>query len=296
VQWNGTALNTTFVGATQLNADVPANLAAGAGTASIIAVNPGGAASAAVKLPITASAPVVTPGGVVPLYSSASVIQAGSWISIYGSGLANGTYIWKGEYPTTLGGTSVKINNKAAFLWSASPTQINLQAPNDTTTGVVNVVVTSPSGSTTSTVTLAAYGPSFSLLPASPYAAAVVLTPGGSGAFGGGTYDLAGPVGQFAFATRPVRAGETMELFGVGFGATNPAVPAGKAYAGAAPTSNVVTIKIGGVAAKVLFAGMTNSGVYQFNVMVPPVESGDQSLVATVGGAQTPSGVLVTVQ
>lgn len=296
VQWNGAALTTTYVSSSQLTADVPANLAAGTGTASIVAINPGGAASTAAKLAITAAAPAVTPGGVVPLYSSTSVIQPGSWISIYGSGLGNGTYTWTGNFPTTLGGTSVKIDNKSAYLWSVSATQINLQAPNDTATGTVNVVVTTASGSVTSTVTLAPFGPSFSLLPASNYAAAVILTPDGSGAYGGGTYDLAGPSGNFSFSTRSVRPGETMELFGVGFGPTTPAVPAGKAFAGAAPTTNPVSITIGGVTARVLFAGLTASGVFQMNVVVPATASGDQPLLATVGGVETPSSVMVTVQ
>ena len=295
IQWNGTALQTTYVSSTQLTAAVPANMAAGTGTASIVASNGSGQASVAVKLPITAALPAMTAGGVVPIYSSSPVIQPGSWVSIYGTGLANGTYVWTGNFPTTLGGTSVKINNKAAYLWSVSPTQINLQAPTDSTTGVVNVVVTTAAGSTTSTVTLAPYGPSLSLLPASNYAAGVILT-NGTGAFGGGSYDLIGPTGAFSFSTRPVKAGETVELFGVGFGPTTPAVPAGKAYTGAAPTASQVTVTIGGVQAQVLFSGITEAGVYQLNIIMPQVPSGDQPLIATVSGNSTPTNVLITAQ
>ena len=296
VEWNGTALPTTFVSATQLTVAVPANLAAGSGTAAIVVADPGGLTSIAVKLPITAVAPVVTANGVVPIYSSVSTIQAGSWVSIYGTGLASGTAVWTGNFPTSLGGTTVTIDNKQAFLWSVSPTQINLQAPNDTATGPVNVVVTTASGTVTSTVNLAAYGPSFSLLPGSSYAAGVILTPGGTGAYGSGTYDLSGPANFFTFNTRPVKPGETLELFGVGFGPTKPAVPAGKAYTGAAPTTGTVAVTIGGVAAKVLFSGITEAGVYQFNVTVPNAKSGDQPLIATVAGVSTPSGVLLTIQ
>ena len=296
VNWNGTALTTTYVSGTQLTADVPANTAVGTGTASITAVNPGPLPSAVAKLPITAAMPAVTTGGIVPVYSSTAVIQPGSWVSIYGTGLASATAVWTGNFPTTLAGTSVKIDNKLAYLWSVSPTQINLQAPNDTATGTVNVVVTTASGSTTSTVTLAAYGPSFSLLPASNYAASVILTPSGTGAYGGGAYDLAGPAGLFTFTTRPVKPGELLELFGVGFGPTNPAVPAGKAFTGAAPTTDIVSVTIGGVAARVLFSGITEAGVYQFNVTVPQVSVGDQPLLATVAGVSTPSNVLITVQ
>ncbi len=296
VQWNGTALITTFVSSSELTAAVPPNLAVGALTASIVAMNPGGVPSVAAKLSITVAQPAVTQGGVVPLYSSTPIIQSGSWISIYGTGLANGTYTWTGNYPTTLGGTSVKIDNKPAYLWLVSPTQINLQAPDDSATGIVNVVVTTPAGTTTSTVTLAPYGPSFSLLPASNYAAAVILTPDGSGAYGGGSYDLAGPVGQFAFSTRPAKAGETVEFYGVGFGPTSPVVAAGKAYTGSAPTTNPVTVTIGGATAKVLFAGITESGVYQLNVVMPSVASGVQTLVATAGGVSTPANVLIAAQ
>jgi uncharacterized protein (TIGR03437 family) len=93
-----------------------------------------------------------------------------------------------------------------------------------------------------------------------------------------------------------VKPGEILELFGVGFGPTNPAVPAGKAFTGAAPTTNTVSVTIGGVAAKVLFSGITEAGVYQLNVTVPQVGSGDQPLLATVAGVSTPSNVLITVQ
>ena len=171
-----------------------------------------------------------------------------------------------------------------------------MQAPADSATGTVNVVVTTASGSSTSTVTLAPYGPSFSLLPASNYPASLILTPSGSGAYGGGTYDLAGPSGFFSFTTRPVQAGEILVLFGVGFGPTNPAVPPGKTYSGSAPTTNTVSVTIGGATAKVLFSGITEAGVYQLNVIVPQVSSGDQPLLATVAGVSTPSNVVVTVQ
>ena len=92
------------------------------------------------------------------------MIQAGSWISIYGSYLANGTYLWNGDFPMSLGSTSVTIDGKQAYLSFVSPTQINAQATDDTATGPVTVVVTTPFGTARGTVTLAPYGPAFSLL------------------------------------------------------------------------------------------------------------------------------------
>jgi hypothetical protein len=100
--------------------------------------------------PIEANAPNITPGGIVPIYSSANTIQPGSCISIFGTNLAAAPATWTGNFPTSLGNTSVTIDGQAAYLWYVSPTQINLQAPDDTATGTVNVVVTTASGSVTS--------------------------------------------------------------------------------------------------------------------------------------------------
>jgi uncharacterized protein (TIGR03437 family) len=225
------------------------------------------------------------------------VVQPGSWASIYGSNLASGTAIWNNDFPMSLGGTSVTIDNKPAFLWYVSPTQINLQVPDDTAAGTVSVAVTTGSGTATSTVTLAAYGPSFSLLSDAKHAVAEIATPTGTGAYGGGTYDLLGPSSTFSYSTRPVKAGETLVLYGVGFGPTSPRVPAGQAFTGSAPTTNPVTVTIGGVPANVVYSGITMAGLYQINLIVPPgTGSGDQALVAAVNGVQTPAGPVVTVQ
>ena len=111
-----------------------------------------------------------------------------------------------------------------------------------------------------------------------------------------GTYDLVGPSGAFPFNTRPVRPGETLILYGVGFGPASPRVPAGRAFSGAATADDTVTITIGGVQATILFAGITEAGLYQFNLSVPVTGSGDQPLEAYIDGVRTPQGPVVTVQ
>jgi uncharacterized protein (TIGR03437 family) len=148
-----------------------------------------------------------------------------------------------------------------------------------------------------SSVTLSPYGPSFSLLGDGKHVAGEIATTDGSGVYGGGTYDLLGPTDTFSFNTRPVHPGETLILYGVGFGPTTPHVPAGQIFSGAAPTATPVTITIGGAHANVVFAGITGAGLYQFNLIVPPITgSGDQALEASANGVQTPPGPLVVVQ
>ncbi len=253
--------------------------------------------SSAWNFTIVTGPPAISPGGVVPVDSPVNTIQAGEWVSIYGTNLASATAAWSGDFPTSLGGTSVTIDGKAAYLSYVSPTQINLQAPDDTTTGSVSVVVTSANGTSTSTVTLAQFAPSFLLLD-SKHVTGIILRSDGSGAYGGGTYDMIGPTGSsLGYATVAAKAGDTVELFAVGLGPTSPAVPAGQAFSGAAPTTNAVNLLINNVGVTPAFAGLSEAGLYQINLTVPAgLGTGDVSLVATVGGVQTPPNVLISLQ
>ncbi len=276
----------------------------GAGSVNLtVAPNPGVARSgvltiADVLIPVAQPglAPSIAANGVVALDSATSVIQPGSLASIFGSNLATGTFFTNGALPTDLGNVTVTVDGKLAYLVFVSPSQINFQAPDDTVTGPVNVVVTNALGTATSTVTLSAYAPSFMLFD-SRYAAAVIPTPNGSGYYANGSYDLAGPAGHFSFNTRPAKPGEVVELYGVGFGPTNPPIESGIGFGFAAPTVSPVAVTIGGVAATVQFSGLVSPGLYQLNVVVPSgLVSGDQVVQASVGGASTSGATYLTVQ
>jgi uncharacterized protein (TIGR03437 family) len=241
--------------------------------------------------------PSIIAGGVVPVSSSSTTIQPGEWVSIYGTNLAGATTIWNGDFPTLLGGASVLINGKSAYLSFVSPTQINLQAPDDTTIGVVPVVVTTAGGSAVSSVTLAKLAPSFLLLD-TIHVTGIILRSDGSGAYGAGTYDLIGPTGtSLGFPTVAAKAGDSVELFGVGFGPTSPVVPAGQAFSGAAATTNPVTLLINNVSVTPEFAGLSEAGVIQINLSVPAgLGTGDVPFVALVGGNETQRSVVISLQ
>ncbi len=244
-----------------------------------------------------AAAPSITSGGIVPVYSTVNTIQPGEWVSIYGTNLASSTVSWNGNFPTSLGGTSVMIDGKPAYLWFVSPTQINLQPPDDTTTGSVPVAITTTGGTFTSTVTLAEFAPSFLLLD-SKHVTGIITTPDGSGAYGGGTYDIVGPTGDsLGYATVAAKAGDNVSLYAVGLGPTNPVVPAGQVFSGAAPTTYSVNLLINGQKVIPTFAGLSEAGLYQINLTVPAgLGTGDVPLVAAVDGIQTPSGVVISLQ
>jgi uncharacterized protein (TIGR03437 family) len=148
-------------------------------------------------------------------------------------------------------------------------------------------------GTALSTVTLARFAPSFNLLDGR-HVAGIILRSDGSGAYGGGTYDIVGPTGSsLGYATVAAKAGDIVEIFGVGFGPTNPTVPPGAPFTGAAPTATPVTFSINNVSVAPSFAGETSAGLYQFTIKIPPgLGTGDVALQASVGGAQTPTVVI----
>jgi uncharacterized protein (TIGR03437 family) len=252
-----------------------------------------------VQLTITAgSAPSIKQNGIVPAFSSATTVQTGEWISIYGDNLGTGTFNWNGDFPQSLGGTSVKIDGKPGYLSYVSSTQINVQVPDDSGGGTIPVVVDTPNGSATSTVTLGPFAPALSLLGDAKHAAGIIFRTDGSGTYGGGVYDIIGPNGSsLGFKTVAAKAGDFVELFGVGFGPTTPGVPAGHAFSGAAQTNSNVTLMINNVAMTVQFQGLSGAGLYQFNFVLPAgLGTGDVAVQAIVGGVQTQTNVVIALQ
>jgi uncharacterized protein (TIGR03437 family) len=95
----------------------------------------------------------------------------------------------------------------------------------------------------------------------------------------------------------PAKPGETILLYGTGFGPTNPPLPTAQLVTTPEPLpANAVAITIGGVAATASFAGLVSPGLYQFNVSVPNLPNGDAAVLATIGGVATETGVSVTVR
>ena len=251
--------------------------------------------------------PVISDNGVVNGASFNAPIEAGSWVTIQGSNLTSaancdavnnpqpGCRTWTGDdfangTPTSLDGVSVSIGGKPAYVYYISPTQINVQAP-DIGTGNVAVTVTNSNGASNSVSVLAdTFAPAFFLT--GKYAIATHQD---------GT--LVAPSGMFT-GSSPAKKGETVTLWGTGFGAVSPSVPAGQSPAQALGSSiayatSPPSISIGGVNATVVAAGLNPSalGLYQIAVTIPDAApSGDQAIVATAGGKSSPGSVLFSVQ
>lgn len=239
----------------------------------------------------TTAQPAIT--AVVNGASFTAPISSGSWITIQGGSLSTITRSWNSSdfsgnnLPTQLDGVSVTVNGVAAYPYYISPTQLNVLAPDGVVAGPVQVQVTNPQGtSNVFTVNAGAATPAF-FVDGTKYVAAQHANGG-----------AVGPAAQVSGGDfTPALPGETIQLFGTGFGPMNPFSPAGQTLAAAAPLANTVTVTIGGQPAVVMYAGVVGNGLDQLNVVVPQgLPNGDASIVATVNGVSTQSGLTITVQ
>jgi len=98
-------------------------------------------------------------------------------------------------------------------------------------------------------------------------------------------------VGALAGVTsRPAKAGDAVELYGMGVEPTNPPWPDGSTFERDNPAQdlNAFQLTIGGVPCPLLYAGMVEPGLFQINNTVPVgVPRGHQQVAVAMSG--TPS-------
>jgi uncharacterized protein (TIGR03437 family) len=166
-----------------------------------------------------------------------------------------------------------------------SPGQLNVQVPDDTTTGAVQVVVTAPGGTATATATMQTVCPGLFMYDATNVAAQHV------------GYSIVAPAGLYPGST-PARPGEVIILYATGFGPTLPPTPSGQIVPSAPVVDlSAIAMTIGGRPAQVQWAGIVGAGLWQLNVQVPAdVPAGNAAVVAQIGGKSTQSGASIAIQ
>jgi uncharacterized protein (TIGR03118 family) len=262
------------------------------GDANAIYFTAGGASQNHGLLGSIQAAPVITASSVGNAADTASGIASNTFIGIYGANLSPVTRSWAATdfsgtaLPKSLGGVSVTVNNKPAYVAYISPKQVNVLTPVDTTTGPVNVVVTNNGlVSGAASVTMNAFSPAFFLLKDGKSIAAVHASGG-----------LVGAATLYANLSTPAQPGETIALFGTGFGTTNPAIADGQIVSVPANLVTMPSITFGGVTAQIAYGALVGAGVYQFNVMVPAsLPDGDTVVTAQVGSSTSASNAIITV-
>jgi uncharacterized protein (TIGR03437 family) len=223
--------------------------------------------------------------------SGAPSIAPNTWVGIDGIKLAPDTRTWQspdfvnGKLPTALDAVSVTVNGKPAFVYYISPTQVNVLTPPDAMSGSAPVVVTvNGTVSTAFNAQAQSASPSFFLLNGGPNVAAVHAD--GS---------LIGPAALYPGASTPAKPGETVLIYGNGFGPTVPAVVSGSA-AQSGSLAPLPMFTIGGVPATVQFAGLVYPGEFHFNVVIPSsLGNGAQPILATYNGLSTQASASIAV-
>jgi uncharacterized protein (TIGR03437 family) len=200
-------------------------------------------------------------------------VALGGWIEIYGSYLAGDSRLWAGSdfnginAPTSLDGTSVTIGGVPAFIDYISPGQINAQVPTNLGTGAQNVVVKTAAGTSAPfTVTVNPEEPGL-LAPAAFVIKSLSYV---AATFADGTFVL--PPGAITGLTsRRAQSGDTITLYGVGFGPVSPSIPAGQTVEQANALALPLHVFVDGREAAVSFAGLAPNtiGLYQINMTVP---------------------------
>jgi len=256
---------------------------------------------------------LLTPAPVVPQVNAAGVITAGSfgasasvapgsWIEIYGTNLAGDTRSWGSadfngsNAPTSLDFVSVTVGGQPAYVAYISPGQVNVQVPSNVSAGTQPLVLTTEWG--TSTTYNLTVGPTPGIFAPS------ILNVGGkqyAGALLANTSTWVLPTGAVSGLTsQPASPGAIITLYGVGFGTTNPAVPAGQLVSSTQLTSLTSPLQVlfGTTPATLQYQGLAPGyvGLYQFNIVVPTVAAGSAvPLIFMQGGNMLPQTLYTAV-
>jgi len=238
------------------------------------------------SLAVTGSAtnlPVIT--AVSNAASGQPALAANTWVSIYGSNFAPAGFtddwsksIVNGNLPPALDGVSVTIGGVAAYVSYLSGSQINVLTGNIGSGSLSTVVTTAAGSGAPASGTAQQASPAFF-----PW-------PGGQPVATHADYSLAVKNGTFVGAvTAPAQPGETIILWGTGFGPTTPTAPTGAEVPSSQlySTANAVTVTIGGLPASVYATVLAPgfAGLFEVIVTVPAsLANGDYPLIATVSG------------
>ena len=255
------------------------------------------------------SLPTIQAGGVISAsaYGAFPAIAPGSWIEIYGSNLAAGTANWTLQNgvsclacigPASVDGTTVTIGGLSAVIDYVSPGQVNAQVPPGLSGGSLPLIVATAAGqSAPYTVTVNAteaglWAPAMFLVGGKQYVGAQLSD---------GSWAL--PAGAVpGIATRPANPGETVVIYGVGFGPVTPssANPAGELVTGLNSLVTPLSIFFGPAQATTpSYYGLTPGfiGLYQFNVVVPNVAANAaEPLSFVLGSANGLQTLYIAVQ
>jgi uncharacterized protein (TIGR03437 family) len=99
-------------------------------------------------------------------------------------------------------------------------------------------------------------------------------------------------------SSRRARPGETITLYGVGFGPVTPNIQPGQITQQLNALAAPYVVRFGGTEGTVTYAGLAPNfvGLYQFNVVVPAIAAGDSvPLTFSLGGVSSTQSLSIAV-
>ncbi len=300
VTGQATPLKTTFISATTMLADLPGTMIATAGTLPVVVTNPAPGGDSTASNFTVSSTPVVQ--AVVSAASyAANAVSPGELVTLFGYGIgpstAAGMTVVSGYAATSVQGTTVDIDGKAAPIVYLSRDQITVQVPYTVTLGASKTVsVNNNSVIATGTVATASAAPGVFTLDGSGIGQAAALTFSQSS----GLYAVNG-------APAPARIGDIVILYLTGEGDYATSITPRTGYIVPSTLtplpqlSPVPTVTIGGAAAVVQYAGPMVGGILgllQINAVVPDTSTKGAAVPVTVdiGGNTSQTGVTLVVK
>ena len=218
-----------------------------------------------------------------------STAAPGSYVEIFGTGFSGTTREWAtkdfadGAAPTTVDDVSVTVNGRPAYISYISPTQINAQIPGDVPDGSTVPVVVTYKGNSSQAVRLPLRSASAGLLAPPLFKIGdkqYVVAFRGSDWIGNGSIP--------GLTTKPARPGDTLTLYGIGFGAVAGGTPiAGQVVPANTPITTPIEFSFGDSLAKIEAALLVKDavGLYKFDIVVPGgLPTGDVELKVKFNG------------
>ncbi len=255
------------------------------------------------------------PGGIITQVKTAyglPQVAFNTWLEIHGKNLvppdtpstgvdwSDAPDFANGQMPTKLGPISVVMSGLSAYVYwycsaatnpNCADDQINVLAPLLAVANPGPVIVIASNGSTASEpfpVLRSGYSPTFFSLDTAGHVAARHVNS-----------TLIGPATLYPGYTTPAKVGETISIYGTGFGPpTNGTIVAGSAMQSGnlLPEGGGLDCFVSGIHAVVVGA-LVSPGLYQFNITIPNgVKSGDNPVNCLYAVNPTSPGALIAVQ
>jgi uncharacterized protein (TIGR03437 family) len=222
-----------------------------------------GTMQVSVKVATNPNVPVVAPGGVLSSGDYLGAPAQGLLASIFGVALAEGTLGNTSlPLPKTLGSTNVVISGVVLPALFVSEGQVNVFIPYELAVNAPHQLYVRRGNAASVPVPITI----FENQPA-------ILATAGNGAGQGHIYRINSGAQLLADVSAPAKAGDVLVIYCVGLGPVNPPLKSGDPapLTSLEPITGIAAVTIGGIPAKVDFAGLTPaySGLYQVNIIVP---------------------------